>query len=51
MGTLKLSGLEILEKFKDGAFPCPAMATTIPMRITEVKKGLIADHIHVTGRK
>ncbi len=30
MNTLKLSGLEILEKFKEGAFPHPTMATTIP---------------------
>jgi len=41
MSTLKLSGLEVLEKLKDGAFPPPTMATTIPMRITEVKKGFI----------
>jgi uncharacterized protein (TIGR00369 family) len=41
MNTLKLSGLEILEKFKDGDFPHPTMATTIPMKITEVKKGFI----------
>ena len=41
MSTLKLSDLEILEKFKDGASPPPTMATTIPMRITEVKKGFI----------
>jgi len=41
MHTEKMSGLEILEKFKDGVFPHPTMATTIPMKIMEVKKGFI----------
>ena len=30
-----------MEKFKDGVFPHPNMATTIPMKIMEVKKGFI----------
>lgn len=41
MNTQKLSGLEMLEKFKEGVIPHPTMATTIPMKITEVKKGYI----------
>ena len=30
MDKQQLSGLEILEKFKDGIFPAPTMAVTIP---------------------
>jgi len=41
MHTQKMNGLEMLEKFRDGVFPHPTMATTIPMKITEVKKGFI----------
>jgi len=41
MDTQKMSGFETLEKFKDGVFPHPTMATTIPMKIMEVKKGFV----------
>lgn len=37
----KMSGLETLQKLKDGVFPHPTMATTIPMKIMELKKGFI----------
>jgi uncharacterized protein (TIGR00369 family) len=41
MHTEELSGLEILKKLKDGVFPDPTMAVTIPMKIKEVEKGAI----------
>ena len=41
MNIQQLSGLETLEKFKDGVFPHPTMAITIPMEIKDVKKGSI----------
>jgi uncharacterized protein (TIGR00369 family) len=41
MDKQQLSGLEILEKFKDGIFPGPTMAVTIPMKIMAVDKGSI----------
>ena len=41
MDKQPLSGLEILEKFKDGIFPVPTMAVTIPMKIMAVDKGSI----------
>jgi len=41
MNTQKMSGFEIQGKFKDGVFQNPTMATTIPMKIMEVKKGFI----------
>jgi len=41
MDKQPLSGLEILEKFKDGIFPDPTMAVTIPMKIMAVDKGSI----------
>ena len=41
MQIQKLNGLETLEKIKDGVFSHPTMATTIPMKIMEVKKGFI----------
>jgi hypothetical protein len=38
--TQKMSGLEILEKFKAGVFPHPIMATTLPLKIMNFgKKG------------
>ncbi len=41
MNTKQLSGLEMLEKFKDGFFPEPTMALTIPMQIRIVEKGSV----------
>jgi len=41
MDKQQLSGLEILEKFKDGIFPAPTMTVTIPMKIMAVDKGSI----------
>ena len=42
MNTQHLSGLEILEKLKEGIFPEPTMAVTIPMKIMHIEKGSIA---------
>jgi uncharacterized protein (TIGR00369 family) len=41
MNTQELSGLEIMEKLKDGIFPAPTMAVTIPMKIIMVEKGAV----------
>ncbi len=41
MDTHQLSGLETLKKLKDGVFPQPTMAITIPMKIVSVDKGSI----------
>jgi uncharacterized protein (TIGR00369 family) len=41
MDKQELSGLEILENFKDGTFPAPTMTVTIPMKIMAVSKGAI----------
>ena len=41
MDKQQLSGLEILEKFRDSIFPAPTMAVTIPMNIMAVDKGSI----------
>ena len=41
MPTPKLNGLELLKKVKDGIFPHPTMAATIPMKIISVEKGTI----------
>ena len=41
MNAKQMSGLQILEKFRDGIFPHPTMATTIPMKIIAVEKGSI----------
>ena len=41
MDSEKLNGLEIFKRFKDGVFPRPTMAITIPMEVTEIKKGFI----------
>ena len=37
----QLSGLEILEKFKDSIFPAPTMTVIIPMKIIAVEKGSV----------
>jgi hypothetical protein len=39
MPTPKLNGLELLKRVKDGIFPHPTMAATIPMKIISVEKG------------
>jgi len=39
MQTQKLSGLEFLKKLREGFFPRPTMATTIPMEIMRLEKG------------
>ena len=41
MPTPKLNGLELLKRVKDGIFPHPTMAVTIPMKIISVEKGII----------
>jgi uncharacterized protein (TIGR00369 family) len=41
MPTPKLNGLELLKRVKDGIFPHPTMAATIPMKIISVEKGTI----------
>lgn len=39
MRAQELSGLEALRQLKDGVFPRPSMAVTIPMDIMDVEKG------------
>jgi uncharacterized protein (TIGR00369 family) len=41
MPTPKLNGLELLKRVKDGIFPHPTMAATIPMKIIAVEKGAV----------
>ena len=41
MNTKQLSGLKMMEKLRDGVFPEPTMAITIPMKIKKVTKGAV----------
>ena len=50
MDKQQLSGLEILEKFKDGIFPAPTMTLAIPMKIIAVDKGAIEFKAVATDR-
>jgi hypothetical protein len=36
MDSKKLNGFEVLKNFKDGVFPRPTRAITIPMEVTEI---------------
>ena len=41
MNVQQLSGLEIMDNLKEGKFPQPTMAVTIPMNLAEVGKGSV----------
>ena len=52
MMEMLLSGRELMQSIKDGVFPMPTMATTIPMKIMVVEEGFIefqaeATHMHL----
>jgi hypothetical protein len=55
MPTPKLNGLELLKRVKDGIFPHPTMAATIPMKIIAVEKGAVEQthpaHERIVHRK
>lgn len=45
-----MTGKEIMQGIKDGVFPMPTMATTIPMKIMAVEEGAIEFQARATHR-
>ena len=50
MNLSEMTGLELVQAMIDGALPHPAMADTVPMRITEAERGRVIFAVRADAR-